>query len=88
MCDRLNLIIQEKQGEMIQLDLMMKCEYSRYTPLPLNLNGHNNQVLLDMPGGDSVVCLKGGYVELVFNVIHRVCGNRYATGDKVSKFRF
>ena len=47
---------------------VVKCDYFRYTPLPLNLViGENNQIFFCIPREESAISLKDSYLELGFS---------------------
>ena len=61
---------------------ILKCDYIRYTPLPLNLiNGEIKQSFTDIPREDSAISLKDSYLEIDLNVTHSSCAHaRYVDG--------
>ena len=64
---------------------ILKCDYIRYTPPSSKLvNGEKNQMFVDIPREDSALSLRDSYLELDFNVTHRVGAHaRYVDNDHI-----
>ena len=64
---------------------ILKCDFIRYTPPPINLvKGDNSHFFIDIPREDSAISLRDSYLELVFNVTYRAGAHaRYADGDQI-----
>ena len=63
----------------------MKCDYNRwYSPSEIStINTPNSQIYINIPREDSVISLLNSYIELNFDVLHAVTGNRYSDNDVV-----
>ena len=74
-----------KLSEQYEIDKkVLKCDYIRYSPSELStINTPNSQKYINIPREDSVVSLLNSYLELNFDVLQAVTGNRYVdSADK------
>ena len=63
----------------------MNCDFIRwYSPSEIStINTPNSQIYINIPREHSVISLLNSYIELNFDVLHAVSGNRYSDNDDV-----
>ena len=63
---------------------IQKCDYIRYSPSEIStINTPNSQIYINIPREDSVISLLNSYIELTFDVLQAVTGNRYADANDI-----
>ena len=74
-----------KLSEKYEMDRkILKCDYIRYSPSEIStINTPNSQIYINIPREDSVISLLNSYLELNFDVLQAVAGNRYADGADI-----
>ena len=74
-----------KLSENYEIDRrILKCDYIRYSPAEIStINTANSQVYINIPREDSVISLLNSYLELNFDVIQAVNGNRYVDASDI-----
>ena len=74
-----------KLSEKYEIDRrILKCDYIRYSPSESStINTPNSQIYINIPREDSVISLLNSYLELNFDVLQAVSGNRYADGADI-----
>ena len=55
----------------------------RYSPSEITINTPNSQIYINIPREDSVISLLNSYLELNFDVLQAVTGNRYVDGAEI-----
>ena len=60
---------------------ILKCDYIGYSPREIStINTPNSQIYINIPREDSVISLLNSYLEINFDELQAVSGNRYADG--------
>ena len=74
-----------KLSEKYEIDRkILKCDYIRYNPSEIStINTPNSQIYIHIPREDSVISLLNIYLELNFDNLQAVSGNRYAIGADI-----
>ena len=63
---------------------ILKRDYIRLSPSEIStINTPNSQIFINIPREDSVFSLLKSYLELIFDVLQAVTGNRYVDGADI-----
>ena len=73
-----------KLNEKDQIDRILKGDFFKNSPSEIStINTPNSQIYIKILGEDSVFSLLNSYLELIFDVLHAVTGNRHVDGDDI-----
>ena len=74
-----------KLSEKYEVDRwILKCDYIRYSPSEIStINTANSQIFINIPREDSFISLLNSYIDLNFDVVHRVNNDRYENNTEI-----